>query len=34
VASGRREALVVLDEWVLGTASGRRTVPPGVDIIG
>ena len=34
VASGRREALVVLDEWVLGTGPAGRTTPPGVTVIG
>ena len=34
VASGRREALVVLDEWVLGTGPDGRTTPSGVRFIG
>ncbi len=34
VASGRQGALVVLDEWVLGTDPAGRTIPPGVTVIG
>ena len=34
VASGRREALQVLDEWVLGSGPGGRTTPSGVTFIG
>ncbi len=34
VASGRREAVVVLDQWVLGTGPAGRSTPPGVEVIG
>jgi len=34
VASGRTEALQVLDEWVLGTGPSGRTTPSGVTFIG
>ena len=33
VASGRSEALVVLDEWVLGTGSGGSALTPEVKTI-
>jgi len=33
VSSGRRDALVVLDQWVLGTGPGGPVVPPGTKTI-
>jgi len=34
VAAGRREAVQVLDEWVLGTGAAGRTAPAGAEFIG